>query len=158
MHWKTCCWPFHFPMEWVGTVIWKQCGFVLHRVALHKLTSWVGPVENPAALLMAVFPWALLFFYVWKVLSARKFESCSRWAMDWFQQLLSALQTFTPGARPCGIAVKFMCSTSVVWSLQVQIPGVDLVWWQPILNRGKWARMLAQRQSSSQKTNPKIYC
>ena len=60
--------------------------------------------------------------------------------------------------QPCGIVVKFACSTSAARVLQVQIPGTDLQTRHPchrtvaashIQNRGRLAQMLAQRQSSS---------
>ena len=43
------------------------------------------------------------------------------------------------GGQPGDIVVKFACSASAAWALQVQIPGVDLytahqamLWWCPI--------------------------
>ena len=63
------------------------------------------------------------------------------------------------GAGPGGAAVKFTRSTSAAWGLLVQIPGVDMstacqvMLWQSshISSRGRWARMLAQGQTSSAK-------
>ena len=70
-------WPSHFPMGWARTVLWKQCCSVLGRFAFHEPISWVGPVGNSVAFLMAVFPGLfMILWYVWRAQSPKKFEVC----------------------------------------------------------------------------------
>ena len=61
--------------------------------------------------------------------------------------------------QPGGAAVKFMSSSSTAWGSSAQIPAdlqtaYQAMLWQAshIQNRGGWAQILAQGQSSSKKT------